>query len=55
MATGYGYPLFNFAINYCYGYWLLLMAIDYYYGYRLLSMVIEFFGLLVILRLNFKN
>jgi hypothetical protein len=37
MAIGYGYPLFDFAIDYCmaigFGYWLLLMIIDYYYGY----------------------
>ncbi len=39
MAIGYfdGYPLFDFATNYCYGYWcgywLLLMVINYYYGY----------------------
>jgi hypothetical protein len=34
LAIGYGYPLFDFAINYCYGDWFWLLAIVD--GYRLL-------------------
>ncbi len=29
IGYGYGYSLFDFAIDYCHGYWLLLIAIHY--------------------------
>jgi hypothetical protein len=51
LAVGYGYPLFDFVIDYCYGFWfwLLLMAIGY--GYPLLA-IVDCYRLLLWLLIN---
>jgi hypothetical protein len=37
LAVGYGYPLFDFVIDYCHGFWFwLLVIVD---GYPLLAIV----------------